>query len=99
VPDPLPYRTTPVFDETSLPQALRHEHRTRAGVWGVIHVLDGGLKLTLLDPPGERTLAAGDRAVVLPQQPHFVTPLGPVRMQVGFYDQPPALPAGDIRPS
>src|SRR3546814_1000811 len=37
----LPYRSTPVFDETSLPAALRGEHRTKAGVWGLIRVLEG----------------------------------------------------------
>lgn len=34
---------TPVFDENTLPAALRREHRTKPGVWGVIRVLDGRL--------------------------------------------------------
>ena len=41
-----PYRSTPVFDETTLPEALRREHRTKAGTWGVIHVLDEHAELT-----------------------------------------------------
>lgn len=45
-PPPSPYRSTPVFDEATLPAALRREHRTKLGVWGVIRVLDGELKLT-----------------------------------------------------
>ena len=44
-----PYRSTAVFDETTLPHALRREHRTKAGVWGVIRVLEGRLKLELVD--------------------------------------------------
>ncbi len=36
-----PYRSTAVFDETTLPDSLRREHRTKAGVWGVIRVLEG----------------------------------------------------------
>lgn len=28
----LPYRTTPVFDEDSLPEAIRNTHSTKAGV-------------------------------------------------------------------
>lgn len=28
-----PYRSTPVFDEATLPAALRREHRTKLGVW------------------------------------------------------------------
>src|SRR3546814_2805171 len=47
----LPYRSTPVFDETSLPAALRGEHRTKAGVWGLIRVLEGKLQLNIIDPP------------------------------------------------
>src|SRR4051812_31020618 len=36
-----PYRSTPVFDDQTLPQALRQAHTTKAGVWGVIRVLEG----------------------------------------------------------
>ncbi|HWU95508.1 MAG TPA: DUF1971 domain-containing protein [Sphingomonas sp.] len=86
-----PYRSTPVFDEGSLPAALRGEHSTKAGVWGVIRVLEGKLLLTWSDPPGERVLEPGAPGLVLPQQPHHVTPLGPMRMQVDFYDAEPDL--------
>ncbi len=88
---PAPYRTTPVFDETTLPAALRGEHSTKAGAWGVIRVLEGKLKLTVLDPRGESILSPGSPGLLLPAQPHFVTPLGPIRMQIEFYDRPPAL--------
>lgn len=84
-----PYRSTPVFDETTLPAALRKEHTTKAGVWGVIRVLEGRLKLTYLAPPSEVVLEAGQHAIVQPQQPHFVEALGPMKMQVDFHDQPP----------
>ena len=59
----VPYRSTAIFDEKTLPAALRGEHKTKAGTWGVI----------------------------LPDQPHRVEPLGPMRMQVHFYDQAPDL--------
>jgi tellurite resistance-related uncharacterized protein len=84
-----PYCSTPVFDETTLPAGLRGEHRTRAGVWGEIHVLAGSLGLTRLDPPSEVTIVPGRPGLVLPEQPHWVTPLGPMRMRVDFYDGPP----------
>lgn len=87
-----PYRSTPVFDEGSLPAALRGEHSTKAGVWGVIRVLEGKLLLTRADPPGEQLLEPGSPGLVLPQQPHHVTPQGPMRMQVDFYDVEPELP-------
>lgn len=84
-----PYRSTPVFDEVSLPRALRERHNTKAGVWGVIRVLAGELKLTFLDPPSEQLLDAANPGLVRPEQPHFVTPVGAMRMQVDFYDQEP----------
>jgi len=86
----MPYGSTPIFDQTSLPDALRQKHDTKAGVWGRIRVLEGQLLLTILDPPGEVILAPGRPGTVLPQQPHFVTPLGPMRMQVDFYKAPPS---------
>lgn len=86
---PQPYRSTPIFDEVTLPAALRREHRTKLGVWGVVRVLEGGLKLSFVDPPEERMLSPGSPGLLLPDQPHFVTPLGPMRMQVDFYDQSP----------
>jgi tellurite resistance-related uncharacterized protein len=88
---PLPYRSTPVFDEISLPAALRKEHRTKAGVWGVIRVIEGRLKLTLLDRPSETILTPDRPGLILPEQPHRVEPLGRMRMQVDFYDKPPTV--------
>lgn len=87
-----PYQSTPVFDQDTLPNALRARHDTKAGVWGLIQVLQGQVKLTCLDPHSETILAPGSPGLVLPQQPHFVTPLGNMKMQVDFYDQNP-LPA------
>lgn len=86
---PIPYRTTPLFDETTLPAALRSEHRTKAGVWGVIRVIKGRVKLVYIDPASEAIITPDDPGLVLPQQPHFVEPLGPMQMQVDFYDEPP----------
>ena len=87
-----PYRSTPVFDQDTLPQALRARHNTKAGVWGVIRVLEGELRLTYLgDPSSEVLLTPGQPGLIRPQQPHFVTPLGPMKMQVDFYDQPPTV--------
>lgn len=87
---PTPYKTTPVFDETTLPAALRREHRTKAGVWGVIRVLEGELRLFLDDGNDAGTILTPDRpGVVQPQQPHHVEPLGRMRMRVEFHDRAP----------
>lgn len=88
---PVPYRSTPIFDESTLPAALRREHRTKPGVWGVVRVLDGQVKLSFVDPVEDRIVTPATPGLLLPDQPHFATPIGPMRMQVDFYDQPPEL--------
>ncbi|MBK8841002.1 MAG: DUF1971 domain-containing protein [Hyphomonadaceae bacterium] len=88
---PQPYRSTPIFDAQTLPGALRREHRTKLGVWGVVRVLEGRLRLVYVEPPGEAVVEPGRPGLLLPDQPHFVEPIGDMRMQVDFYDQPPAL--------
>jgi tellurite resistance-related uncharacterized protein len=86
-----PYKSTPVFDESTLPAGLRREHRTKAGTWGVIRVLQGRLLYRVLDPSSEVILEPGQPGLIRPKQPHLVEPLGHMRMQVDFYDQPPEL--------
>ncbi len=86
---PVPYRSTPVFDQDTLPQALRARHDTKAGVWGRIRIIEGEVRITYLDPPSELVLIPDNPGLVRPGQPHFVTPLGPMKMQIDFYDQPP----------
>jgi tellurite resistance-related uncharacterized protein len=88
---PEPYRSTPVFDEATLPAALRREHRTKPGVWGVVRVLEGELRLSFVDPPEMLIVSPGSPGLLLPDQPHFVEPIGTMRMQVEFYDRPPEL--------
>jgi tellurite resistance-related uncharacterized protein len=83
-----PYRSTPIFDATTLPAALRREHRTKAGVWGRVRVIEGRLKLTYLDSDAQTIITPGQPAVVLPGQPHLVEPLGAMKMQVDFFDKP-----------
>lgn len=86
-----PYKCTPIFDEHTLPAGLRREHRTKPGVWGVIRVFEGRLRYRVLDPVSETILDSRHPGLVLPEQPHLVEALGPVRMQVEFYDHLPDL--------
>lgn len=82
-----PYKSTPVFDENSLPAGLRRDHNTKAGVWGVIRVLEGEL---LFERAGEtRTLTPTTPALIRPEEKHRVEPLGRMRMRVDFYDADP----------
>ena len=78
-----------MFDENTLPAGLRREHRTKAGTWGIIRVLDGRVRYRVLDPVSETILDPDHPGLVLPDQPHFVEPLGAMRMQVEFYDRDP----------
>ncbi|MGE0152880.1 MAG: DUF1971 domain-containing protein [Reyranellaceae bacterium] len=83
------YKRTPVFDQDTLPAGLRRAHRTKPGVWGLIHVLEGRLLYRVLDPPGERILTPQTQGLVRPEQPHEVEPLGPMRMYVEFHAAEP----------
>ena len=88
---PAPYKCTSVFDENTLPAALRREHRLKPGVWGVIRVIEGRLRYQVLKPASEVILEAGHPGLVRPDEPHLVEPLGSMRMQVEFYNQLPDL--------
>ena len=85
-----PYKTTAIFDQDTLPAALRREHRTKEGAWGVIRVLEGELLLSFSDGRSE-TLSRDRPGLIRPQETHWVEPLGEMRMQVEFYDREPAL--------
>jgi tellurite resistance-related uncharacterized protein len=86
-----PYRITAVFDETTLPTALRREHRTKAGVWGLVRVLEGRLRLAYADGTQDIILGPEAPGLVRPEQAHLVEPLGAMRMQVEFYTAEPPL--------
>ncbi len=90
-PTATPYRSTAVFDQDTLPAALRKDHRTKPGVWGVIRVLDGQLRYVVTEPASELILEPGHPGLIYPDQLHFVEPIGPMRMQVEFYKQRPDL--------
>ena len=83
------YKVTPVFDHDTLPAGLRREHQTKAGVWGLIRVLEGRLRLEYADGSPERILSPGVTGLLKPEQPHSVEPLGCMRMQVEFYEAEP----------
>ena len=85
-----PYRSTAVFDEVTLPGALRREHRTKAGAWGIVRLLEGELRLNF--PDGRTELLDLDRpGLIRPEEPHWVEPSGAMRMQVEFYSSEPDL--------
>lgn len=86
---PEPYKTTPVFDQDSLPEAIRSAHNTKAGVWGLLRVLEGEVRLVFHDPPRSVRVTPDRPATIPPQVVHHVEVSGPMRMQVEFYREPP----------
>ena len=80
------YRGTSVFSESSIPANLRRTHRTKAGTWAKIVVLEGRLRYRILEPDIEEVeLSPGSPGIVEPEVPHEVEALGPVRFRVDFY--------------
>jgi tellurite resistance-related uncharacterized protein len=82
------YRRTPIFTETTLPAGLRNRHQTKPGVWGVITIVEGRLRLRRLDPPGDTVLDPSCPGIVAPEEMHEVEPLGAVRFFVEFHAAP-----------
>lgn len=86
---PSPYRITPVFDQDTLPQALREEHRTKAGTWGLLRVLDGRVTLIFTGSGREMEVDPERPAPIPPEEPHKLRVEGAMRLQVEFYREPP----------
>lgn len=91
-PDVAPYRRTPDFTEKTLPAGLRRDHSTKAGVWALIHVLEGRLRYCVPDWNHDVVLEAGQVDIVAPEVLHFVEPAGELRMYVEFYAGPGQQP-------
>ena len=84
-----PYKVTPVFDEYSLPVGLRLEQRTKPRVRGINRGLKGRVRLARAS--GVSVLGPEQPGMIQPEEPHWVEPLGPIQMQVEFYDREPEL--------
>ena len=86
-----PYGSSPIFTEITLPDALRNEHRTKAGTWGLLRVLEGEVRLIFTDSPKPLSVTVDNPAIIPPDAPHHVEVDGPMRMQVEFYREPPLM--------
>ena len=86
-----PYKVTPVWDETTLPDGVRHAHSTKAGVWGLLRVLEGEARLVFHDPARVVEVTPATPGTIPPRDVHHVELAGPVRMQVEFYRKPPPI--------
>ena len=83
-----PYKRTPTFTEASVPAGLRHDHSTKEGTWGMIHVEEGQLRYRVTDARrdlSEQILTPETGpGIVEPTILHHVEPLGGVRFHVEF---------------
>jgi tellurite resistance-related uncharacterized protein len=85
----MPYQSTPVFDETTVPAALLARHTLKPGVWGRIVVADGRLLYVIEgDPEASFVLRPEVPGIVAPEMPHHIEPRGHVRFHVEFLRVP-----------
>jgi len=82
------YKRTSEFSEQSLPNALRNDHSTKAGVWGKIQVVEGKLRYRVPTLGVQMELSMDKIGIVVPEVLHSVEPLGSVRFFVEFYRAP-----------
>ena len=82
------YKRTPEFTDESVPEGLLNNHKTKAGVWGKIVILEGGLEYTIEEPEVEVVILTPHKfGVVEPTILHHIKPLGSVRFYVEFHRQ------------
>lgn len=86
-----PYASSPVFDDQSLPDKLRNDHRTKDGTWGLLRVLEGEVRLIFTEPHREVLVTPDMPAPIAPLATHYVVQLGKMTMQVEFYRSEPVL--------
>ena len=91
IPEKLPaglvsYARSPEFTPKNLPAKLQAAHSTKAGTWGLLHVLEGTVRYQL-EPPheGEQLVRAGDNVVIESGVLHRVAFVVPGRFFVEFY--------------
>ncbi len=79
-------RSTPEFDERTVPAGLLATHRVAVGVWGRLVVSAGSLRFVFEDDeasPG--MISAGETQVIPPDRPHHLELDGPVQFRVEFH--------------
>jgi tellurite methyltransferase len=79
------YKRTAIFDATTTPAGLRKSHRTKAGVWGQIVVLEGRVLYVIEDQEDAAFILNPDvPGGIAPEAPHHVEPYDDARFFVRF---------------
>jgi tellurite resistance-related uncharacterized protein len=88
-PGVAPYKRTPEFDAVSTPVGLLESHRTKAGTWGEIVVLEGSVLYRVLEPALQQFRLTPDRpGIIAPRIGHEIEPSADARFYVQFYRAP-----------
>jgi len=78
-------RSSPEWDERTVPAGLLRSHRVAGGVWGRVVVRDGQLRFTTSTEPRLNVIVGpGEPQAIPPDVGHSMSPLGPVRFSVDF---------------
>jgi tellurite resistance-related uncharacterized protein len=78
-------RTTPQWDEHSMPNALRRAHRVASGVWGRLRVGHGRLRFVAQTTPVvDVVVDMSHPQGIPPDVEHFIEPQGPVHFSIEF---------------
>ena len=89
-PDARAYRRIGPFDRTSLPKGLLHEHRLKAGTWGVLRILSGNIRFVWDDAGHEHeaALVGPAQSVIIPPgvSHHLEIPAGDVVVEIEFLE-------------
>jgi tellurite methyltransferase len=84
-PTARPVRSSAVWNERTVPRALRRSHRLAAGTWGLLIVHEGRLRCHLATEPRIDVVLTPARAQPLPPEvDHEVAPDGAVRFSIEF---------------
>lgn len=79
-------RTSPIWDERTIPAGLRRAHRVAVGTWGRIVVHGGRLRFAAATtPPIDIELEVASTQAIPPEVLHEVEPLGAVQCSVEFF--------------
>jgi tellurite methyltransferase len=78
-------RTTPTWDERTVPAGLQRDHRLGTGVWGRLTVHDGALRFRAPSMGVDRDVGSGESVVLPPEVLHAVSVIGPVRFSIDLY--------------
>lgn len=84
-----PYRSTPVFNEATIPGPLLKCHQLRPGTWVKLSVIEGSLIYHRDTQPAIN--AGADATIIIPPDvAHHLQIVGPVKCQLHFYDHQPS---------